>query len=466
MKLFIRFASLPVLLLPALVASAQLRLPSVLASGMVLQQKEEARFWGWGSPADKVYIQASWSNSPDSATVDNNAQWKLAVKTPAAGGPYTVRVYTSHEEILLSDVWVGEVWVCSGQSNMEWNYYSGEKDMREALPAVANARIRLFHIPRNTGATPQDDVPALWKACDSNSVKGFSAVGYFFGKRLFDSLQVPIGLINASWGGTPAEVWIPEQKVMGDEQLKTVITNDPQPWWPHLAGRAYNGIIHPIEQFNIAGVIWYQGESNTDNADRYTRLFSTLIGSWRAQWKKDLPFYYVQIAPFDYGRNFTGALLREAQSRAMEVPNTGMVVVSDLVDSVSNIHPSHKKPVGERLANWALAETYHRAGIAYRNPVISAVIPEKNKLTATVADSGGGLIVNGKTATGFFISENGTDWAPATATIKEDRIILSAKGLKAPVHLRYAFGNTIIGNVFGVSGLPLAPYRSDKQPLQ
>ncbi len=466
MKVFFRSAGMLVLpLLLAAVAAAQLRLPSVLSSGMVLQQKEEANFWGWGVPANQVYIQAGWSNSIDSVTVDNNAQWRLKVKTPAAGGPYTVRIYTSYEEVLLSDVWIGEVWVCSGQSNMEWSYYSGEKDIREALPAVANARIRLFHIPENTGATPQDNVPASWKACDSNSVKGFSAVGYFFGKRLFDSLQVPIGLINASWGGTPAEVWVPAQQIMNDDLLKTV-TSDPQPWWPHEAGRAYNGMIHPIEQFNIAGAIWYQGESNTDNADRYTRLFSTLIASWRAQWKKDFPFYYVQIAPFDYGENFKGALLREAQSRATEVPNTGMVVVSDLVDSVSNIHPSHKKPVGERLANWALAETYHRTGIAYRNPVISAVVADRNKLVATVADSGGGLVVNGKTATGFFISENGTDWVPATASVKDNRITLSAKALKAPVHLRYAFGNTIIGNISGKSGLPLAPYRSDKQPLQ
>lgn len=466
MTVFARFAISSLVLLFTINAGAQLRLPSVIGSGMVLQQNDSAVLWGWAGPSEKVFVQASWNNQADSAITDNNAQWRLAIKTPAAGGPYTLRFKTWGEEIVLQDVWIGEVWLCSGQSNMEWSFNHGEKDMPAELPHIGNKKIRLFQVPKNTAAYPQDNLPAAWQACDSNTIKSFSAVAYFFGKKLFDSLQVPIGLINASWGGTAAEVWIPEEKMNGDPVLKTVVNTQPAPWWPNLPGRAYNGMIHPLQPFAIAGAIWYQGEGNTGVAHLYNKLFSTLITSWRQEWKKEFPFYYVQIAPFDYGENFKGALLQEAQAKTMRLPNTGMVVVTDLVDSVQNIHPSHKKPVGERLAAWALAETYHYGHAAYKNPVITAIETQKGKLVATVSDAGGPLFIKGKAATGFSLSENGTDWFPATATVKGEHIIISAKNVKAPKHLRYAFGNTIIGNVFGGSQLPLAPYRSDDQPLQ
>jgi len=441
-------------------SKAQVRLPAVISSGMVLQQNDSASLWGWGSPAERVLVTTSWNNKTDTAIVNNRANWKLKVKTPAAGGPYTITL-KGNNTITLNDVMIGEVWVCSGQSNMEWSYWNGLQDIKDELPTCHNSGIRFFHIPKTTANHPQDDVKAEWKVCDSNSLKSFSAVGYFFGKKLNKELNVPIGLINASWGGTPAEVWTPESIFDNDEELRLSAARlQSFRWWPNHDGLCYNAMIDPITKFNIAGAIWYQGESNTANNDTYHKLFTTMIKSWRDAWKKDFPFYYVQIAPYKYGTNNVGALVQEAQARATNFPNTGMVVITDLVEDTNELHPKNKHDVGYRLANWALGETYKIKGLTYKSPMYKSKTTSNDKIILSFDNIPKGFRDN-NSIEGFSILDLKTEqWVPAQAKIEKDKIIVWKDDTK-PGHVRYGFGNTIVGNVFSKEGLPLCPFRTD-----
>lgn len=443
-------------------AHTQLRLPSVLSSGMVLQQKDSVTLWGWSAPGSPVYVTTGWNNYTDSTNATNGATWKLKVATPSAGGPYDI-IIRSRDTVKLTDVMIGEVWVCSGQSNMEWNYYAGEKDIPAELSNAANKNIRFFQVPKTTSMYPQDDIKAKWEICDSNTLKNFSAVGYFFGKKISQILNIPVGLINSSWGGTPAEVWTPAELIEKDPELlaATDNLNKTSAGWPWKQGVTYNAMIAPFTNFNIAGAIWYQGESNVSNHSSYKKLLSTMIDAWRAKWNKQMPFYYVQIAPYNYGdSNINGALLQEAQTKAMEHPNVGMVVITDLVDSVTDIHPSHKKEVGSRLANWALGQTYKRGSIVYKSPQFEKAEKKSNKVELTFSDVAGGLKSADKSVKGFTISDRAGQWYNAEAKIKGNTIIVWSKKVKDPAEVRYAFTNTLIGNVSSDAGLPLTPFRS------
>ncbi|HTN05559.1 sialate O-acetylesterase [Agriterribacter sp.] len=451
-------------------AFANIRLPAVLSDNMVLQQQSTVKLWGWSSPGEKIFITTSWSTMIDSTIASGDAKWNMAVKTPAAGGPYTI-TFKGSNTVVLSNVMIGEVWVCSGQSNMEWSSLNGLPQIDAELPNSANINIRFFHIPKTTALTPQEDCAATWKECNPETLKGFSAVAYYFGKQLQQQLNVPVGLINTSWGGTPAEVWTPEQLVENDPELKAAAAKiGTTNWWPNAPGRAYNAMIAPITSFNIAGAIWYQGESNAATASTYKQLMTTLIDSWRKDWKKDFPFYYVQIAPFAYGNKNIGALLREAQAQTLTHPNTGMAVITDLVDDVKNIHPHNKKDVGARLAAWALAETYYKEDFPYKSPVYRNMEVNKNKVTVYFDNAPKGLIIKEgeKKATEFYIAGDDQHFLPADVKIDGDHVILSNKQIKNPVAVRFAFSNTAIANIFskeagpGGQGLPVTPFRTDK----
>ncbi|MBL7740311.1 MAG: sialate O-acetylesterase [Chitinophagaceae bacterium] len=445
---------------------SQLRFPAVISSGMVLQQNDSVTIWGWGSTGQQVKVTGSWNSTTMTGKVANTAKWSVKLKTPVAGGPYTISIKSDWEEVVLNDILIGEVWLCSGQSNMEWSYYNKAGFIKEELPTCYNNNIRFFHIPRTASDYPQEDVKARWQVCDSNSLKGFSAVGYYFGKKLNKDLNVPIGLINASWGGTPAEVWAPAEVVNSNTALKEAAGKLQEfAWWPSKPGLSFNGMLAPVTKFSIAGAIWYQGESNTGTNNTYTPLLTAMIDSWRKQWDKTFPFYYVQIAPFKYGNHNVGALIQEQQTKALNHPGTGMVVITDLVDTVTDIHPSNKRDVGNRLANWALAETYHKDAGAYKNPMFSNKETVKGKLSLRFTDAPAGLVAKNKTITGFFISGEKEEWLPAEAKIEGDKIVVWNKALKEPVHVRYGFGNTIIGNVFSKEGLPLCPFRTDDWPV-
>ena len=451
-------------LFPAFVSSsfAQLRLPAVLSSGMVLQQKDSVTLWGWAAPGSMVYVNTGWNNAIDSAMTTNGATWKLKVATPAAGGPFDITIASS-DTIKLTDVMVGEVWICSGQSNMEWSFNHGEKDIPAELSNPANPMIRFFQVPKSTSSYPQDDLKAKWVICDSNSLKSITAVGYFFGKKISSTLNVPVGIINSSWGGTPAEVWTPSELISNDTQLLTAAekVNRTSQWWPWMQGVAYNAMLAPLTNFNIAGALWYQGESNVSSNDTYAKLLTTMIDAWRNKWNKQFPFYYVQIAPFNYGdSNINGALLQEAQTKAMSHPNVGMVVITDLVDSVSNIHPSHKREVGNRLANWALSQNYHQNEIVYRSPQFEKAEKKSGKVELYFTNVPTALKSAGKAVKGFLISDAAGHWYPAEAKIDGNRITVWNKKVKVPAEVRYAFTNTLIGNVSSAEGLPLTPFRT------
>lgn len=446
---------------------SQLRLPAVISSGMVLQQNDSVAIWGWANPGEAIDINTGWDNKTYQAASLNIGKWKTKIKTPVAGGPYTITVKGWSNYIILSDVMIGEVWLCSGQSNMEWSFYNGAKYIKEELPVCYNNNIRFFHIPRTSSNYPQEDVHATWKVCDSNSLKAFSAVGYYFGKKLNKELNVPIGLINSSWGGTPAESWTPAEVINNNTVLKNASDKLVEvPWGPVKPGMNFNGMIAPVIPFNIAGAIWYQGESNVPNGGTYSKLLTTMIDAWRKQWNKEFPFYYVQIAPFVYEKPYGGSVVQEEQTKATAHLNTGMVVITDLIDSVTDIHPSNKLDVGNRLANWALAETYNKTGLFYKHPQYKGMEIVKDKIVLSFDNVPTGLIAKGKQITGFFVSGESNEWLPAEAKIENDKIIVWNKKLKTPAQVRFGFGNGVVGNVFGKEGLPLCPFRTDNWPVE
>jgi sialate O-acetylesterase len=447
-------------------ASAQLRLPALVSSGMVLQQNDSVNLWGWAGPDDWVYVTTSWNNKKDSTRATNGAKWRLKIKTPKAGGPYVISIKSQGKTTTLNDVLIGEVWVGSGQSNMDWSYYHGLKDVRAELPTCYNKNIRFFHILKTTADYPQDDVKGSWEVCDSNTLKRFSAVAYFFGKRINQQLNVPIGLIHASWGGTPAETWVPDSYIAKNQALQAAANKlQTFKWWPSASGKAYNAMIAPLTNYTIAGALWYQGESNTGTNSTYHQLMITLIDAWRAEWKKDFYFNVVQIAPFAYGNHNIGALVQEAQWKLLSHPKTGVIVITDLVDDIKDIHPTNKHDVGLRLANWALGETYGVSGLAYKSPGFQSMQIEKGKVMLTIQNAPNALVANGNSIQGFYVSGEKEQWFPAEAKIVGNTITVWSKQVPVPAQVRFGFGNTIIGNVFSKEGLPLAPFRTDTWPV-
>ncbi|MEO6358917.1 MAG: sialate O-acetylesterase [Ferruginibacter sp.] len=449
-----------------LTLKANIRLPNVINNNMVLQQQSAVKLWGWAGPAEKIFITTSWDNKTDSTVTTRDAAWTLNVKTPAAGGPYTI-TFKGQNTIVLNNVLIGEVWVCSGQSNMEMNDgWGGIPDIKAALPTCANSNIRFFTIPKTTSKYPQDNCGGEWITCDSNTLKVFSAVAYFFGKKLNTEMNVPVGLISTNWGGTPAETWTETEAINNDAELKAAAAKQqPYDWWPYLPGAAFNAMIAPVTNYNIAGAIWYQGEGNTIAPDTYGKLLTTMIGSWRKAWNKELPFYYVQIAPFTYENKFISSVIREQQTKAMAYPNVGMAVITDLVNNVKDIHPKGKRLVGERLANWALAQTYHKDGLLYKSPMYKSMEVQKNKAVITFDNAPNGLVATGKNITEVYIAGADKVFVPATAKIEKDKLVVSSPKVPQPVAVRFSFSNAGMGNLFSKEGLPVNPFRTDDWEL-
>lgn len=446
---------------------AQLRLPSVIGDNMVLQQQSSVTLWGWANPSQKIMITTSWNNKTDSAAATRDAKWKMTLQTPAAGGPYTVGIKAGNDAITLNNVFIGEVWVCSGQSNMEYNSYNqGSKDIEPELKKALNNNIHFFLEPKATALYPQDDCKARWAIADSNTLKSFSQVAYFFAQRLNREMNVPIGLIEAAWGGTPAETWTPAAVVNADEALTEASRKQtPADWWPYWPGYTYNGMIAPITNYNIAGALWYQGEGNTAAPYTYASLLTAMIKSWRNAWNKDFPFYLVQIAPFTYGTPYSGSIIQEQQAKVLALANTGMVVTTDLVPDTTDIHPPMKKAVGDRLAGLALAKTYHKSGTAYASPMYKNINIEGNKAIISFNNAEDGLMVKGNTVSQLYVAGNDKIFYPAEAKISGNKLVVSGDKVKQPVAVRFGFSNAAVGNLFSKSGLPVAPFRTDDWDL-
>jgi sialate O-acetylesterase len=362
---------------------------------------------------------------------------------------------------------IGEVWLCSGQSNMDWNYYTGVNDLQPELDLGVQNNIRFFYIGKQTSPYPQDDTHGKWVVCDSNNLKQFSAVAYFYAKKLQQQLNVPIGLIQASWGGTPAEVWTPAEKIHSNATLKKSYEKlDSFIWWPKTPGVVYNAMLSPITNYSVAGAIWYQGEGNTAAPATYSTLLTTMIDSWRNAWKKNFPFYFVQIAPFTYGKGYAAAILREQQSIASKYDNTGMVVISDLVDDTSNIHPRNKKDVGIRLANMALSKTYAKHDVVIKYPVYDKVEFKDNKMLISFLGVGERLVSTGEKITAVEVAGSDRVFYPAEAKISNNMLEVWSKMVKKPVAVRYSFSNAGVGNLFSKFGLPVTPFRTDDWPVE
>ncbi len=439
-RLLLRAFCLTLLLTPA--ATADVQLPSVIGSHMVLQRDKPLPIWGWASPGEEVTV--SFAGQQATAKADADGKWKVTLspmKASAKGQQMTVKGKNS---ITLDDVLVGEVWVGSGQSNMEWPM-AATHHAKERIAAAKHPDIRLFQVPKMQPDKPAKDVKASWKPCAPETVKSFSAVLYFFGARLEKELDVPIGLINSSWGGSPIEPWTVSEK---------------------SSGRMYNGMIAPLMPFAIRGVVWYQGEANVGNGLLYLDKMEALIKGWRSVWGEEMPFYFVQIAPWQpltvgYGEGRLPKLW-EAQVASLKIPHTGMVVTTDLVDDIKDIHPRNKFDVGNRLALWALAKTYGKKDVVYSGPLYKSMKVEGNKVRLSFAHADGGLASrDGKPLTEFEAAGEDGKYVPAEATIDGDTVVVEAKGVDRPTQVRFGWRNTANPNLMNKAGLPASPFHTN-----
>lgn len=441
------------LLLLSISSFALIRLPNILSGNMVLQQNAKVKLWGWANPKERVVITTSWDNHMDTIVVDKNSVFEAIVQTPSAGGPYTI-TFSGSNKIVLDNIMLGEVWLCGGQSNMEYGNAQKIQQMVEELPTANYPNIRLFFVEKSSSVYPQDNLFGTWKPCTPENLKNFSAIGYFFGKKLHEDLSVPIGLIGSYISGTPAEIWTPEEEIKKDSMLSEI-------YLPKKPGRTYNSMIYPLSKFTIKGVLWYQGESNVNQASSYKNLFISLINGWRKAWDSAFPFYYVQLAPFQGENKNVTALLREAQLQALSTPGTGMVVTTDLADDVKNIHPQKKREVAVRLANIALADTYGKRDIPFQSPLYKSMKVDKDKVYLYFEHALNGFISKNGKPTDFFIAGSDQQFVAASVRLEKDRIVVYSKEVKTPVAVRFGFSNAARPNLFSKENLPVSPFRTD-----
>jgi sialate O-acetylesterase len=637
-------------------AEANITLPAIFGDHMVLQQQSPITVWGWAQPGEKITIRGTWQPAEEAGTTaPPDGQWSICIQTPDAGGPYSLSIIGDNT-IVLNDILIGEVWLCAGQSNMKLSLdgFEANEEMKKAIETADYPTIREFFVPRIAAAQPQSDCQGHWQVCTPQTAGSFSAVAFFFGRELNQKLHIPIGLINASWGGTSVEAWtskktlatfdafrkrveelgpyensaediekyekalleweqklagidpgtketwqnpalddtdwktmelpsswtgtqlanvdgilwfrravqLPKSLIQNDLELHLGLIDDMDTVWINgvavgrtlawmkprvyripvgilqaginmiairvidlrrgeggftgkaeelrigpvgadpktcisLAGEwkykfshptpipdvplseadkrinqytptvIYNGMIHPLINFRIAGSIWYQGESNCYNPILYRSLFPAMIADWRAQWNQgEFPFYYVQIAPFEYGKETCSQAIREAQLMTLDkVPNVGMAVLMDIGEA-HDIHPKNKWDVGERLARWALAKTYGQKEIVYSGPLYKEMRIEQNKIRILFNYTDGGLVARGGPLTDFTIAGEDRNFMPAKAVIEGDSIVVSGENIQNPVAVRYAWSNWACPNLFNAAGLPASSFRTDDWPLQ
>ena len=447
---------------------AQVKLPAIFTDNMVLQQLTDAAIWGKAGVNGNVKISTSWNGKSYSARADKDGNWKVKVATPSAGGPYTVTISESNS-IILKNVMIGEVWVCSGQSNMEMQMkgYRNQpvNGSNEYIAESSNNQIRSITIPRTLNIAPQDNFKGEWKTCEPENVAEFSATGYFFGLMLNKILKVPVGLIFTSWGGTRIEPWISENGIKKFDWVK--LPDKTQPLTGNNAQQTstvlFNAMINPIAGYGIRGAIWYQGEANRNEPAQYQQLLPGLVENWRSVWNVgDFPFYYVQIAPYDYGpTGLNSAFLREAQLKASTtIPNIGMACIMDTGEK-DIIHPANKKAAGDRLALQALVKTYGKKGIACDGPVFKEMKVEGSIARLTFDNAPNGLIALGKELSCFEVAGANKRFYPAKAFVTNAGITLFCPSVTEIVAVRYAFKDFIVGDLFSDEGLPASSFRTD-----
>lgn len=456
-----------VILFPVSQALAEVKLPAVFCDNMVLQQQIQAAFWGKADKNATVSVSTSWNGKSYSTKASADGSWKLKVVTPKAGGPYEITI-SDGKSVKLKNVLIGEVWVCSGQSNMEMPM-KGFKNQTilggsDAIAFSANPNIRLFTVARAKSLEPLEDFSGDWKTCVPENVYEFSATAYYFGLMLNKALNVPIGLINTSWGGTRIEPWISEIGCKNFDWVKLPEKKPVENLSPQTPTVLFNTMINPMVGYGIRGAIWYQGESNRNEPKEYQKLMPGLISNWRSLWGiGDFPFYYIQIAPFDYGTTgLSSAYLREAQLKASTaIPNIGMASIMD-VGEKNDIHPSAKETGSKRLALLALAQTYGIKGINCLSPVLKEMKVTEGLVKLTFDNAIMGLTSFGKELSCFEVAGENKHFLPAKAFITADGVTLFSPQVARPVAVRYAFKDFILGDLFSIDGLPVSSFRTDE----
>ncbi len=446
---------------------SEITLPAIFGNHMILQQQTEAAIWGKADPLSNVEVVTSWDNHKYSIRSDAEGKWKVKVNTPAAGGPFEIHI-SDVETVILSDVYIGEVWIVSGQSNMQMPMkgYFNEPVIgySKEVATSGNENIRLFTVSRDKSLEPIEDLTGLWLECKPENVSEFSATAYFFGKMIQQVLDVPVGLINSSWGGTRIEPWISEMGIKEFDWLDLPDKDQAGDYSHQTPTVLFNAMISPLTGFAVRGALWYQGESNRFEPERYAKLMPGLIKNWRTEWGiEEMPFYYVQIAPYDYGsESLNSAYLREAQLKASTIlPKTGMVSLIDAGEK-DCIHPSDKKSAGYRLAYLALSDTYGIKGFKSSGPVLKDMIVEGDMVKLTFNYAENGLTTFGKELHNFKIAGENKRFYDAQAFITRNGITLFSTQVPNPVAVRYAFDDFVVGELYNTEGLPASSFRTDE----
>ena len=448
-------------------ARAEVKLPALFADGMVLQQKTAAKIWGFSSGKKTIRIKTSWDNKTYQVKPQVNGGWQVLLTTPGAGGPYTIDI-EQENKIVLNNVLIGEVWICSGQSNMDMPMkgYGGSPIVgsMDILLDAPNPNLRLFHLEKIFSTTPKNDVKGTWAEADAGSASSFSAVGYQFASFLQKHLGVPVGIIQTTWGGSPIEAWT--DKTVIENLLGDRLATDKAITKAHyqIPGNLYNGMVKPLVGYNIAGVIWYQGEQNRHNNQDYLALQMAMVKLWRKEWGiGEWPFYGVQLAPMYYGKEsgLSVPLLREAQLKLTDtLVNSGMAISIDAGEE-HNIHPANKTIVAKRLAYLALAKTYHKQGIAFSGPRYQSMQIKHDTVVVKFSETPLGMTSYGKKLTQFEVAGRDIVFHQALARIKDDKVIIISAEVSQPVAVRYAFKDWCVGELYNVEGLPASPFRTD-----
>ena len=452
-------------------ARADVKPFALFSDGMALQAGVKCPIWGTAEPGEEVSagISTGQANAVAAPPVkaDKDGRWMLQLAPVQPGGPYTLTLQGKNT-VTLKDVYVGEVWVASGQSNMEMALKDCDGGPEE-IAKSKNPKIRLFKVERTIAAEPATELTGKWVECGPDTVGNFSGVAYYFGRDLQKARNVPVGLIESNWGGTVAEAWTPKANLESNPDLKGLIPAeikiDKQKPNPNQGTVLFNGMINPLLPFAVKGVIWYQGESNAGRAYQYRTLFPTMIQGWREQWNNaDMPFLFVQLAPFGHNPKEPGdsawAELREAQLlTSLKVKNTAEAVITDVGDE-GNIHPKRKEPVGGRLALAALAIGYGEK-IVYSGPIYDSVKIDGNKAVLSFRSVGQGLEAKDGPLTGFTVAGEDKVFHDAKAEIKGDAVVVTCDQVDKPVAVRFGWTNTPTVNLFNKDGLPASPFRSD-----
>lgn len=445
-------------------ALANVTLPSVLSDGMVIEQNSTVKIWGWAKPYEKVAVKVSWDGKEYTAEPSVDTRWSVEVPTPAGSdAPQTIEI-TGYNKITISDVLIGEVILCSGQSNMEfqpvWSMWDGYAPKDSLLRQATQDDIRMFRVEYRTSETPNHDVSGQWVRTTPQNAERFTVIGYVLACKLRKELGVPVGIVDSSWGGTPVESWTDNKIFEADEHLAAANKRlKDVPWGPVRPGLIYNAMLYPLANYKFRAVAWYQGEQNCENADMYCELLQTLVNNWRSVFYKgeSLPFVFAQIAPYHYDEPGMAVVVRDQQRKAAQViPNSALVVIGNLGD-VKDIHPRFKVEAGNRFANALLTLAYGKAGFPYAAPVLSkAALAKNGKSVVVTFDNANGLHTadKAKAADWFELAgDDGVFHKAAGKIMKDGTVAVSSKEVKNPRSVRFAWADDAWPNLENAAGI-------------